>query len=255
MNLKKKSTTERLDVAFEIKQFEEEDDFFMFEGFASTFGNMDLVDDIMLTGSFAESIEKELPVLLWQHDSREPIGITVKAQETDKGLFIRGHMPKDDDFVRGRVVPQMKIGSITKMSIGFHVIESELDLEDPRIRRIAKVDLKEISLVTFPANPLAAVTGIKSIGVEALKSITSKKEYEICLRDAGFSKSAANMAVSKKFNESLQSESADDDVELTRALKAISSDLEERKALDAISKISKKVETHVRNASGNQSTG
>lgn len=241
VGLKTKSGLEKIDVAFEIKQFDEEEEFFVFEGFASTFGNLDLVDDIILTGAFSESIEKSLPVLLWQHSSTEPIGITAKAQETDQGLFVRGHMPKTDDFVKGRVVPQMKIGSIKTMSIGFHVIESELDLEDPRIRRISKVDLKEISLVTFAANPLAVITNVKSINIDDVKNITSIRELEKCLRDLGFSQKAAEMVVSKKFNESLQGEPVDDDVEIKQALAAMSSNFDSKMAANEISKISQRV--------------
>ena len=244
MTLKNKSNLNRIDVAFEIKQFEEEEDFFMFEGYASTFGNLDLTSDIIMPGAFAASIAKSLPVILWQHDSREPIGVTAKAQETTEGLFIRGHLPKDDDFVRTRVMPQLRIGSIKTMSIGFHDLGSELDLEDPRIRRLKEIDLKEVSLVTFPANTQAIITGVKSeqqINIEDVKKMTSPRELEKALRDAGFSKSAAEMVVSKKFNDSLRCDPVNDDVELKLALSSIASKLNDVEIANEISKISQRM--------------
>ena len=252
--MKTKSGLDRIDVAFEIKQFDEDEEFFVFEGFASTFGNLDLVDDIILPGAFKESIEKSLPVVLWQHSSFEPIGMTVKAQETEQGLFVRVHMPKDDDFVKKRVMPQLRIGSIKTMSIGFHVIDKDLDLEDPRIRKLKKIDLLEISLVTFAANPKAVITGVKSLAeildkteisekdksflleslqqitVEDVKKVTTRREFEKFLRDAGLSKKAAEIVASNKFNESLQGEPADDDVELKEALAGIISTFESTNA-------------------------
>jgi len=242
--VKTKSNLDRIDVAFEIKALQDDDQddkFFIFEGLASTFGNLDLVDDIVMPGAFKDSIEKQLPVILWQHNSNEPIGMPIEIRETIEGLFIKVRLPKEDVFVSGRVIPQLRIGSIKTMSIGFIVLEKELDLEDPRIRKIIKVDLKEVSLVTFPANPKAVITAIKTINVEDVKNVTSRREFEKLLRDAGLSKCAAEIAASNKFNESLQGEPVDDDVELKKALATISSNFDNTIAANEISKISQRV--------------
>jgi hypothetical protein len=276
--VKTKSNLDRIDVAFEIKSLhddDEDDKFFIFEGLASTFGNLDLVDDIVMPGAFKESIEKQLPIILWQHNSHEPIGMPIEIRETIEGLFIKARLPKEDTFVSGRVIPQLKIGSIKTMSIGFIVVKQEFDLEDPRIRKLIEIDLKEISLVTFPANPKAVITGIKSlveilnktemsdkdksfllknlqendedeklITVEDVKNVTSRREFEKFLREAGLSKSAAEIAASNKFNESLQGEPVDDDVELKNALAAISSNFDNTIAANEISKISQRVTSY-----------
>jgi len=239
--LKTKSGLDRIDVAFEIKSLhddDEDDKFFIFEGLASTFGNLDLVDDIVMPGAFKESIEKQFPVVLWQHNSHEPIGVPVELRETAEGLFIKARLPKDDTFVSGRVIPQLKIGSIKTMSIGFFVLE--FDMDDSMIRKLIKLDLKEVSLVTFPANPRAVITDVKAITVEDVKKVTSRRMFEKFLRDAGLSKSAAEIAASNKFNESLRGEPADDDVELKRALAAISSNMD----ASEISKISQRVTSY-----------
>ena len=115
-------------VKFEVKQVldndNDDDGFFRFEGMASTFGNLDLVDDIIEPGAFTESLKEILPVILWQHRSSEPIGMPEEIRETDEGLFIRARLPKDDTMVSGRVIPQVKVGSIRTMSIGFRIRES-----------------------------------------------------------------------------------------------------------------------------------
>ncbi len=154
---------QHLDVDFEVKQVLATDpDFFFIEGLASTFGNMDQVDDIVQRGAFKESLDSFMPKILWQHNSSEPIGMPDDIRETDDGLFVRIKLPKADTFVSGRVMPQVKIGSINAMSIGF-TLESPEDIErEGGIRLLKKIKLKEISLVSFPANEMALVSGFKN---------------------------------------------------------------------------------------------
>lgn len=152
---------EYIDVAFEVKQIDDADDeFFRFEGLASTFGNLDLVDDIVVRGAFIDSLAEKTPVVLWQHRSDEPLGMPEVIRETEQGLFMKAKLPKTDTFVAGRVIPQIKVGSIRSMSIGFRILESEMDQDG--VRLLQKVDLMEVSLVTFPANPMAMVSGFKA---------------------------------------------------------------------------------------------
>lgn len=242
--MKTKSGLDTIDVAFEIKALhdsDEDDKFFIFEGLASTFGNLDLVGDIVMPGAFKESIKKQLPVVLWQHNSDEPIGMPIEIREVKEGLFIKVKLPKDDVFVSGRVMPQLRVGSIKRMSIGFHAIDFEIDQKG--IRKLFKVILEEVSLITFAANLSAIVTDVKSINVEDVKKITTRREFENFLRDAGCSKSAAEIAASNKFNESLRGEPADDDVDLKNAIANISSNFDIKAEANQIRKISQKVKS------------
>jgi len=153
---------EYIDVSFEVKQIDDDDDeFFRFEGLASTFGNIDLVNDIVVRGAFKESLAEKTPVVLWQHKSDSPLGMPEDIRETEQGLFLKAKLPKSDTFVAGRVIPQIKVGSISAMSIGFRVVER--DFNEEGIRLLKKVDLMEVSLVTFPANPMAMVSGFKTV--------------------------------------------------------------------------------------------
>lgn len=186
---------ERLTLHFKVKQFTDEDDFFRFEGFASTFGNMDFDDDVILPGAFRESLKKRIPVLLWQHNTHEPVGMPEEIFEDENGLILKGVLPKADDLVRGRIIPQMKIGSIRSMSIGFS-IPAEGSFIENGIRFIKTIELFEVSLVTFPANPLALVQGFKTV--------VPFQDLPIADRDRAWDSSAA-LARVRTFTDSTES--------------------------------------------------
>jgi len=137
-------------------------DFFEFDGYLSTFGNVDLVDDVVVRGCFEESLRERMPKLLWQHDWKQPIGVFVECREDDKGLYVKGRLPMSDTFVAGRVIPQIEAGSVDSMSIGYSVKVAEYDM-DTGIRYLKKVKLYEGSLVTLPANPEARVAAKKDL--------------------------------------------------------------------------------------------
>ncbi len=150
---------------FEVKDDHDDDDeFFRFEGLASTFGNIDRGGDTVERGAFVDSLKEMMPVILWQHSSHEPIGVPEDIFETNEGLVLKAILPKDDHLVVGRVMPQIRIKSIKSLSIGFNIVEEEVrTIDDRQIRVIKKAQLWEISLVTFPMDPKALITGHKSV--------------------------------------------------------------------------------------------
>lgn len=146
--------------AFEVKEFGSDDEYFTFEGYASTFGNTDLDGDIIDAGAFDSfiSTNKQIPIL-WSHQMNMPVGKTTQLYIDQKGLYIKARLPKGDDFVKGRVIPQMKVGSISEMSIGFFVKDYDIQ---KGTRHIKEVDLFETSLVAKAANPQALISGFKA---------------------------------------------------------------------------------------------
>jgi len=167
MDLEKR---EYKNIPLEIKEIGEEGEFYIIKGYASTFGNIDLQGDVIAKGAFIESLKNNKIVMLWQHKMDEPVGVFYKAYEDEKGLFVEGRLPKDDEFVKTRVVPQLKIGSVGSFSVGF--ISKQVEYEGAKsyggedgktVRVIKELDLFETSLVTMPANPLAVVTDFKSL--------------------------------------------------------------------------------------------
>lgn len=228
---KNDNTIQRIEVDVEIKSMDEDDEFFRFEGLASTFGNIDLVDDIVAKGAFVESLAKRDPIILWQHDMFEPIGMPEEVKETQEGLFVKVRLPKDDTLVSGRVIPQMKVGSIKKMSIGFRVQEASFNNETG-IRTLLKLDLREISLVTFPANPEAEVSAFKGeefeqVDAEKAKEITTKREFETCLRESGiFTKNAACIMANHFQGEPVVSDEQKEEQEIADEIKLFQEQLE-----------------------------
>lgn len=159
---------QKMTVPFQIKAVNEEDpNFFYFEGYASTFGNVDEGGDRVVSGAFTKTLaswaakSKKLPVL-WQHKTDMPLGIFTEMFEDSNGLFVKGCLPKSDTFVSGRVIPQMKTGTISDMSIGYYAIDFDY-AEGGRIRNLKQLELCETSLVTMPMNTRANVTSMKSI--------------------------------------------------------------------------------------------
>ncbi len=190
-----KQKRQHLSVPFKIKQLPDNDDkFFNFEGFASTFGNIDLGNDIVQQGAFRDSLKKTPQVpILWQHGIREPIGKSIHLEEQTKGLFVRGILPKNDSLVRDRVIPQIQVGSIDTMSIGFFTKEFSFN-DDTNIATLEKIDLFEISLVTLAMNPQAVITDFKSFGHKDFKSL---RDIETFLKKGGLSNTESKTLISK----------------------------------------------------------
>jgi hypothetical protein len=97
----------------------------------------------------------------------------------------------------------MKAGAVTGLSIGYWVRESSFD-EKTGIRTLTKLDLVEVSLVTFPANDDARVEAVKfKLAHGELPNI---REFEKLLREAGFSKSQATVVAGHGLSELLRRE-------------------------------------------------
>lgn len=153
------------------------------EGYASVFGIKDNWDDIIVPGAFLATLNAHkaagtMPALLWQHEDDKPIGIWQEMVEDTRGLRVKGQLALETS--RGKEAHALlKMGAINGLSIGFISKAWSYDVETD-IRTLTEVDLWEVSLVTFPANDAARVSGVKSID-----TIASLSDAESYLRDAG----------------------------------------------------------------------
>ncbi|WP_373353227.1 HK97 family phage prohead protease [Pseudoroseicyclus sp. CXY001] len=138
------------------------------EGYASFFGQTDKGGDVVEPGAYAASLKRLGAAggrvrMLWQHDPREVIGIWDEVVEDGKGLRVKGRLLTD--VSRGREAAALiEAGAIDGLSIGYRTLRATKDQSGRR--RLAELELWEVSLVTFPMLPEARV-GAKGEAPEA----------------------------------------------------------------------------------------
>ena len=154
-----------LDHTLEIKSLNPDG---YFSGYASVFDLVDQHKEAIQKGAFQKTLGRwgqrgTLPKMLWQHETETPIGIWREIFEDEHGLFVSGQLLLG--IQKGKeAYCLLKSGAVDSMSIGFKTLKSRRDATRGT-RIIEEVDLYEISLVTFPANPKARVTSYKTDGL------------------------------------------------------------------------------------------
>lgn len=175
-----------------------------FEGYASVFGGVDAVNDTIAKGAFRDSLERKTRVAMFvNHDARQvPVGDWVELKEDDHGLYVVGKI--DLNHKDGPTVySALDRGAMDALSIGFRIPEGGARFhEDARI--IEKIDLKEISIVNFPADDAARISVVKA----EIETIESLKEAELFLRDSGVFSRASAVAFVSRVKALIQSDSA-----------------------------------------------
>jgi len=187
---KEKIAREYKSLPFELSKKEEgESPEYTFEGYASVFGNIDSGKDRIVKGAFSETLEdrgKRSIKVLYQHDMTAPIGVVEEAYEDDRGLYVKGKITPTTQGKDAWLL--MKDNVINEMSIGFIVKESDVIREDKGlVREIKRVDLFEVSPVTWGMNSETEITDTKSEEIE-------KKTFDI---------EEAFEDISKKINDKL----------------------------------------------------
>ena len=189
---------QHMDFGLEVKAL---DDSGTFEGYASTFGNVDNGGDKVMPGAFVEGLASarrggRTVKMLWQHDPDQPIGVWDDMAEDAKGLRVRGRLVLEVPKAR-EAHALAKAGALGGLSIGYRTKEAA---PEGNYRLLKKVDLFEVSMVTMPMNERAKFTAIKS---EGLEDITEKlragdrlteREFEMLVKGLGLSNSQAERA-------------------------------------------------------------
>lgn len=144
----------------------------VFEGYASLFGIADLGKDVVMPGAFTDSLKKRdasAVRLLWQHDPATPIGRWLSIEEDRRGLRVRGKLNLAVERARD-IHALMREGAVDGLSIGFRVERARAE-RPTGLRRLEKLDLWEISIVTFPMLPGARVESVKRTPFQLASSI------------------------------------------------------------------------------------
>ena len=129
------------------------------EGYASLFGKTDRGGDIVEAGAYAASLKAlaaagRRVTMLWQHDPSEPIGVWDEVREDERGLYVKGRLLSEVARAR-EAAALIGAGAIEGLSIGYRTVRATKD--DAGRRRLAELELWEVSLVTFPMLPEARV--------------------------------------------------------------------------------------------------
>lgn len=201
------------DFPLEVKSLSEDGSF---EGYGSVFGVRDSYNESVEPGAFVESLVKHKregtsPLMLWQHDPWTPIGVWEDLAEDSKGLWGKGRLlagvQKADE---ARIL--LKAGAIQGLSIGYREIDTE-PASNGGPRKLMKLDLLEVSVVSFPANRRARVEAMKSERMDEFARRLRDgdpmpiKEFEDILRDAGVPKAMAVQIASVGYAKAIRSES------------------------------------------------
>ena len=190
-----------------------------FSGHGAVFKNVDAYGDVIEPGAFSAWLsdvktgKQDWPAMLSQHggfgltaEDLTPVGIYTELAEDGHGLVLEGQLADttraNDLYTLMKMKPR---AAINGLSIGYiaREFEERSKPNDPR-RRLKKVDVVEISLVTFPANRKARVSGVKSGG------FTERDFERLLMQDAGLSRSEARVVINSGFKSLLAMQDAGD---------------------------------------------
>ncbi|MDX2155136.1 MAG: HK97 family phage prohead protease [Hyphomicrobiaceae bacterium] len=180
--------TEAVFTALDLKSIADDG---LFEGYASLFNREDLGHDVIAPGAFRDTLAAKGAAgvrLLFQHKPDEPIGVWEEIAEDAKGLRARGRLATEVPRAR-EVLALMRAGAIDGLSIGFRALKARRD-KARGIRLIEKVDLWEISIVTFPMLPGARIRNVKHRPFASAPP-TERQLERWLTQDAGLTRTAA----------------------------------------------------------------
>jgi HK97 family phage prohead protease len=196
--------TKRAILPFQVKLAgDDTSDIGRFEGYGSTFGNVDLGGDIVERDAFKASLSEWrkkglMPQMLWYHDPQKVIGDWLDMTEDENGLKVSGRLWVHGDMKVEEAIKAYNVlrgTSVKGLSIGYRVRDYETQQQNDGtvLRKLKDLELMEISVAPWAMNPQAEVTSIK-------QKPKSKREIERALREVmGFSQNEAKAFIAKGF--------------------------------------------------------
>lgn len=150
----------------------------VFDSWSETLGGIFPFKEIVRKGTFTETIKLDDIRALFNHDPNFVLGRnkagTLELEEDEIGLRVI-ITPPDTSWAND-LIKNLRRGDISQMSIGFIVLEDTWGTQDGiDIREIKKVQLFDVSIVTYPAYTQT------DVGVRAMESY---KDYRSKLDDA-----------------------------------------------------------------------
>lgn len=150
----------------------------VFDSWSETLGGIFPFKEIVRKGTFTETIKLDDIRALFNHDPNYVLGRnkagTLELEEDEIGLRVV-ITPPDTSWAND-LIKNLRRGDISQMSIGFIVLEDTWGTQDGiDIREIKKVQLFDVSIVTYPAYTQT------DVGVRAMESY---KDYRSKLDEA-----------------------------------------------------------------------
>ena len=150
----------------------------VFDSWSETLGGIFPFKEIVRKGTFTETIKLDDIRALFNHDPNFVLGRnkagTLELEEDEIGLRVV-ITPPDTSWAND-LIKNLRRGDISQMSIGFIVLEDTWGIQDGiDIREIKKVQLFDVSIVTYPAYTQT------DVGVRAMESY---KDYKSKLDEA-----------------------------------------------------------------------
>ena len=186
-----------LDVPFEVKAVSDDG---LFSGYGSVFGVLDSKNDIIMPGAYAEVLKSGAPVPVYVNHGwlrgDLPVGTWADLKEDGRGLYGQAglvmQMPSAVNAYWG-----MKSGLVTGLSVAIIPDSKATERRSDGARVIHRIKaMKEISIVTEPANDESRIVDVKF--KDELEQVETVRDFERLLRDVGaFDQAAAKLLTAK----------------------------------------------------------
>lgn len=130
----------------ELPKADDETSIFI-EGYAST-SDVDRSGDVIRSSVWEKGVQNYLknPIILAQHNHRDPIGRMTEHTISDKGLWIKARIS-----AAAEIFSLVKDEVLTAFSVGFRILDAEYNAA-AELFIIKEVELIEISVVSVPCN-------------------------------------------------------------------------------------------------------
>lgn len=145
-------------------------------GYAATFNRVDSYGTAFAPGAFSKTIAERADKIsiLYNHNPDINIGIPESLATDERGLKVDAQI-FDDGADGTTLMKRLRAGARYGLSFGFRTIQDRALTDDDKldmaqlpeadlwggIRVITEVKLYEVSIVTFPANEAAEITGVR----------------------------------------------------------------------------------------------
>ena len=119
-----------------------------FAGYAAVFDRVDRGGDVVRRGAFGR-LPRDVP-LLWEHEAGRLVGRVEYCAEDRRGLRVIGRV------LDARAAGLLRVRAVNGLSFGYRVRHAR----GSGPRELTGLELVEVSLVSFPMQPLAMVHAV-----------------------------------------------------------------------------------------------